>query len=373
MPEMSNLRRLLPAAVACALLVPVLSAMEQAPPASTAPATPNEFKALKYRPIGPAAGGRVSRVAGVPGDPTTYYAATASGGVWKSTRRRRDLELDLRRSAGLLDRIDRRRAIEPERRLRRLGRGQHPRQRRRRQRHLQVDRRRQDLDARLEAGRPDRHDGRAPDQPRHRVRRGARPRLRPEPGARRLPHDGRRQDVAAGPEEGRGHRRLRRRDGSVEPGDPLRRLLAGAPPAVGSVERRARQRPLRLARRRRHLEAAHRQRPARRHLGQGRRRGRAVRRPARLRADRSGEGRAVPIGRRRRELGARQPSRAAPPARLVLLDADREPARTANDVWFPQVPLLHSIDGGKTLQVREGHCRTATITTSGSIRRTRSA
>jgi photosystem II stability/assembly factor-like uncharacterized protein len=46
--------------------------------------TPAEFKALKYRPIGPAAGGRVSRVAGIPGDPGTYYAATASGGVWKS-------------------------------------------------------------------------------------------------------------------------------------------------------------------------------------------------------------------------------------------------------------------------------------------------
>ena len=47
--------------------------------------SPKEFKALKYRNIGPAAGGRVSRVAGIPGDPSTYFAATASGGVWTST------------------------------------------------------------------------------------------------------------------------------------------------------------------------------------------------------------------------------------------------------------------------------------------------
>ncbi|MCS6865291.1 MAG: hypothetical protein RMJ56_05360 [Gemmataceae bacterium] len=41
--------------------------------------------AMKYRLVGPFAGGRVSRACGVPGDPLTYYAATASGGVWKST------------------------------------------------------------------------------------------------------------------------------------------------------------------------------------------------------------------------------------------------------------------------------------------------
>src|SRR5438874_1171286 len=47
--------------------------------------TPAALKNLKYRSIGPSAGGRVSRVCGVPGDPQTYYAATAAGGVWKST------------------------------------------------------------------------------------------------------------------------------------------------------------------------------------------------------------------------------------------------------------------------------------------------
>ncbi|HEV3258441.1 MAG TPA: hypothetical protein VG013_16310 [Gemmataceae bacterium] len=46
---------------------------------------PVEFQYLKYRLIGPAAGGRVSRSAGVPGDPLIYYAASAGGGVWKTT------------------------------------------------------------------------------------------------------------------------------------------------------------------------------------------------------------------------------------------------------------------------------------------------
>ncbi len=36
---------------------------------------------LEYRLIGPAAGGRVSRVAGVPGDPLTYNAATGEGQI----------------------------------------------------------------------------------------------------------------------------------------------------------------------------------------------------------------------------------------------------------------------------------------------------
>jgi photosystem II stability/assembly factor-like uncharacterized protein len=43
------------------------------------------FKRLKYRLVGPSVGGRVSRACGIPGDPTTYYAACSMGGVWKST------------------------------------------------------------------------------------------------------------------------------------------------------------------------------------------------------------------------------------------------------------------------------------------------
>src|SRR5690606_26679913 len=69
-------------ALLSALVLFVASPLAQDAKPDAKPADP--FGALKYRSIGPAAGGRVSRVAGIAGDPTTYYAATASGGVWKS-------------------------------------------------------------------------------------------------------------------------------------------------------------------------------------------------------------------------------------------------------------------------------------------------
>ena len=40
---------------------------------------------LRFRFLGPQVGNRISAVAGVPGDPSIYYAGAASGGVWKST------------------------------------------------------------------------------------------------------------------------------------------------------------------------------------------------------------------------------------------------------------------------------------------------
>jgi photosystem II stability/assembly factor-like uncharacterized protein len=71
------------AAAAAAFVVSVAGAQD--PPATTKPESPKAYKALKYRNIGPAAGGRVSRATGVPGNPLLYYAATASGGVWMSS------------------------------------------------------------------------------------------------------------------------------------------------------------------------------------------------------------------------------------------------------------------------------------------------
>jgi photosystem II stability/assembly factor-like uncharacterized protein len=47
--------------------------------------TPSYFGGLKWRSIGPSRSGYVSAPAGVPGDPTTYYAGMPEGGVWKTT------------------------------------------------------------------------------------------------------------------------------------------------------------------------------------------------------------------------------------------------------------------------------------------------
>src|SRR6516162_5347196 len=46
---------------------------------------PAYFSELRWRSIGPPRSGYVSAPAGVPGDPTTYYAGMPEGGVWKTT------------------------------------------------------------------------------------------------------------------------------------------------------------------------------------------------------------------------------------------------------------------------------------------------
>ena len=51
---------------------------------ATAQVSPSEYGVLTYRHIGPA-GNRVSAVSGVTGDPLSYYAGAASGGLFKTT------------------------------------------------------------------------------------------------------------------------------------------------------------------------------------------------------------------------------------------------------------------------------------------------
>ena len=69
------------------LLVAITAAI--APPAraqQTSPTVdPSQYAALRWRLIGPYRAGRVSAVAGVPGDPATYYMGLPGGGIWKTT------------------------------------------------------------------------------------------------------------------------------------------------------------------------------------------------------------------------------------------------------------------------------------------------
>src|SRR5579872_5270622 len=48
-------------------------------------ASPDLSQSLQWRLIGPFRGGRVTSVAGVAGDPATYYFGTPGGGVWKTS------------------------------------------------------------------------------------------------------------------------------------------------------------------------------------------------------------------------------------------------------------------------------------------------
>ena len=114
------------------------------------------------------------------------------------------------------------------------------------------------------------------------------------------------------------------------PAHPVRGHVAARDPHVGPHERRAGQRPVHVARRRRHVEEAHRPRPARQAGRQGRRRHLPLEPQPRLRADRNrrrhplgrqgdGRGPGVPQRRRRRDMAGRElrPPRHGPAALLL--------------------------------------------------------
>lgn len=62
------------------------AAQDKPPQPADQQAEHGPFKNLKFRNLGPAiAGGRITSIVGVPGDPNLYYVGSASGGVWKST------------------------------------------------------------------------------------------------------------------------------------------------------------------------------------------------------------------------------------------------------------------------------------------------
>jgi photosystem II stability/assembly factor-like uncharacterized protein len=68
--------------VVFALLVSLLVAVQAFSQRRFVPPDEDTFR---FRFVGPVDGNRVAAIAGIPGDPSTYYAGAASGGVWKTT------------------------------------------------------------------------------------------------------------------------------------------------------------------------------------------------------------------------------------------------------------------------------------------------
>src|SRR5438094_5746922 len=62
------------------MLLPISLCAQQRSDSTRPPQNPFRFEYL-----GPPSAGRIAAVAGVPGDPSTYYAGAASGGIWRTT------------------------------------------------------------------------------------------------------------------------------------------------------------------------------------------------------------------------------------------------------------------------------------------------
>ena len=212
-------RRLHPLALAVTLLAPSLVSPPsvQGAPARAA-LDEGLFRELRWRPIGPFRGGRTKAATGVRGKPGLFYIGVVNGGVWKTTDYGRTWQpIFDDQPTGSIG-ADRRRPLESRRDLRRQRRGHAAARPLDRRRDLQVGGRGQDLAAPRPARRPaDPADRRGPERREEALRRRARPPVRAERGAGRLPLDRRGRDVPEGPLPRRGHGRRRR---GPRPGRP---------------------------------------------------------------------------------------------------------------------------------------------------------
>jgi hypothetical protein len=135
----------------CALLTLAFASSVPLPSHAAAPQPPSTelYSALKWRNIGPFHGGRISGVSGAIGQPGVFYAATPQGGIWKTT------------SAGVtwlpiadqlnIDSFGAVQVAPSDPNI--VCRQRRSARRQQRRRHVQVDGRRQDVDAH----RPRRH------------------------------------------------------------------------------------------------------------------------------------------------------------------------------------------------------------------------
>lgn len=84
MPVGTPVLRLLVAVLVLAGLAADAAAQRRARTAAPAPVDTALYAGMRFRDIGPYRGGRSAAVAGVPGQPLTYYFGATGGGVWKS-------------------------------------------------------------------------------------------------------------------------------------------------------------------------------------------------------------------------------------------------------------------------------------------------
>ncbi len=172
---------------------------------------------------------------------TRIYVATAGGGVWKTTDGGTTLKPVFddqpTQCIGAVDRV----SGEAGGGVRRHRRGQPAELGVVGQRRVQVRRRRQDLDrVRAEGHAPHRPHRGSPDEPGHRLRRGARSLLGAEPGARAVQDDRRRQDVGEEQVHRREHRVRGRADGPGGPGHAVRCRVGRSPRRLSPAAARAR-------------------------------------------------------------------------------------------------------------------------------------
>ena len=222
------------------------------------PWSPKTFSGLELRSIGPAfMSGRVMDFAVDPANPSRYFVAAASGGVWKTVNAGTTWTPVFDKEGVLLHRLRHPRPQEPQRGLGGDGRAQQPAQRGLRRRHLPLGGRRQELgEPGAEGLRAHRQDPDRPEGFEGGLRRVPGPALGAGRRPRPLQDRRRRQDVESRADDLREHGRHRPRHGPARPRRPLRRGLPAPQTRLHGHQRRPRVGHLQEHGRRRQLEEA---------------------------------------------------------------------------------------------------------------------